>query len=345
MIVFFAVLCLLCIPQIKFAREGEYHPDYLLKDSTTAVNGFFVALVFLSHFKAYFELSGVYDKPFNSMMSFLNQLIVTTFLFYSGYGIMCSINKKGIPYVKSIPKKRFLSVLLHFDIAVMLYFVLNIILQKKMQLKTVLLSLVGWDSLGNSNWYIFAILILYIFVFISFMAVKDKKLLGVMLTAVFSCLYVCVMTFSEKKDFFYNTVMCYPVGMIYGLYKEKIEKFLQKSNVLYFGSLFLLFSVFFFFSLYGIKGAVIYQLWSISFVLFLVVLSMKIKVDNAFLRFFGKRIFEIYLLQRIPMIILKETSLVKFPYLCLIFSLLFTLLLSEIFSLCMKNLDRKLRLC
>ena len=116
---------------MKIAAEGQFHTDYLSKSNTTAINGIFVVLVFLCHFAQYVKFSPDFiDQSFVFFKSHLGQLVVTTFLFFSGYGIICSISKKGSDYIKSIPKKRFLSVLIHFDIAVILFMVVNVLLGK-----------------------------------------------------------------------------------------------------------------------------------------------------------------------------------------------------------------------
>ena len=90
--------------------------------------------------------------------------------------IMLSITKKGAPYVDSIIKKRLPSVWLRFALAVSLFVPVNIFLGTYHPLKKIMLSLVGWDGIGNSNWYIFDTLVLYILTFFSFkICTKDKK--------------------------------------------------------------------------------------------------------------------------------------------------------------------------
>lgn len=139
--------------------SGKSNTEYLSKESTTAINGIFVFLVFLCHAIGYVKVDPEIDVQWTTMHSYMGQLVVVPFLFFSGYGIMCSIRKKGDPYVKGMFKKRFLSLLLHFDLAVFLYFLLNIIfLKKDYSLADTLLAFLTWTSIGNSNWYIGAML-------------------------------------------------------------------------------------------------------------------------------------------------------------------------------------------
>lgn len=79
----------------KFVKSGEFNSDYMSKDTTGAINGIFVLLVFMCHISGYMKLGGSSDTIWLDLKSWLGQLVVVTFLFYSGYGMMCSIMKKG----------------------------------------------------------------------------------------------------------------------------------------------------------------------------------------------------------------------------------------------------------
>ena len=37
----------------KFVKSGEFNSDYMSKDTTGAINGFFVLLVFMCHISGY----------------------------------------------------------------------------------------------------------------------------------------------------------------------------------------------------------------------------------------------------------------------------------------------------
>ena len=93
----------------EISGKDSFQKDYISKESTSAINGLFVLLVFLKHASDQLDLNGnVFDKAYFSLGQGMGQLIVTTFLFYSGYGITYSILKKGSSYIRTIPKNRFL---------------------------------------------------------------------------------------------------------------------------------------------------------------------------------------------------------------------------------------------
>lgn len=75
---------------------------------------------------------------------------------------MESLKAKGYQYAHTVITRRFPKLLLFFDVAVLLFLVTNLILGKCPGLKQVLLSFTGWDSIGNSNWYMFIIFCMYI---------------------------------------------------------------------------------------------------------------------------------------------------------------------------------------
>lgn len=90
-------------------------------------------------------------------------MVGVMFLFYSGYGKIESILKRGLNYIKSFPKKRLLTVYINFIIAVLLFLIANLMIGNILDLKRVVLAFVAYTSIGNSNWYMFVVFALYIF--------------------------------------------------------------------------------------------------------------------------------------------------------------------------------------
>ena len=156
------------------------------------------------------------------------QLIVTTFFFYSGYGIMLSICQKGQPYVLSLITRRFPHLLLNFGIAVLMFGALQFSMGFSYSLSHVLLSLVGWKSMGNSTWFISTTLIAYLFIFVSFTICRTKRpYAGVSLTA--TLLAVCIpFILLEKDRYWIDTYLCIPAGMLFAMSKTHIETWLAR---------------------------------------------------------------------------------------------------------------------
>ena len=113
-------------------RYANYNEKYLSKDQTDAVKGIFIFIVFLSHFLSYQPIlsNGIIDKYGVLFPKKLGQLMVTLFLFYSGYGLMESAIKKGKNYINKLPTKRILKTLINFDIVVIIYMIATGFLQQ-----------------------------------------------------------------------------------------------------------------------------------------------------------------------------------------------------------------------
>lgn len=171
---FFLLFILLVIAATaKVFPQNEFHTEYLSKENTKGMKGLFVVLILFSHYAQYVTLDSVWDAPYLALRVHLNQMVVAPFLFYSGYGIMKSIQCKGKSYVKSIMKKRFPRIWFELIAAVFCFLIVNLFLGKTFPLKQILLSFVGWESVGNSNWYIMVMLILYIFTYLVFVFFKS----------------------------------------------------------------------------------------------------------------------------------------------------------------------------
>lgn len=320
-------------------RVRGVNPDYMSIPTTTAVKGVFVLLVFLRHYKGYVALEGALDRPFLVFDGKLGQLVVALFLFYSGYGLYESFQKKGQNYVHTIPKKRFLATLLHFDLAVILYLVVQaVFLGKFYSVKQMLWSLTSWTSVGNSNWFIFAILVMYL---VSWAALKFiPSQIGQLCTVtVLSGIYAAVFHyFYPDIWWWYDTILCYAAGMWFSFLKPQIQKFLSK-EVCFWVSFVVMLGVFRVLFYYR-NSLPVYEALAVVFCLLGVMATMKIQVGNKVLHWLGGQVFTVYILQRLPMMLLEKWGLSAYPYAFFIVSLAATLLLAAGFDWCLKRFDR-----
>ena len=347
MILFFFAVIVLSFYKIQCIRPGAgLNAACLSPDRTTSIKGIFVLLVFLSHANNYLlsmpaYTADVLNQPYINFQSHLGQGVVVIFLFYSGYGVMESIKKKGALYVHAIPKRRILKTLLHFDIAVLLYLFLDLALGTLARRSplTVLLAFTGWTSLGNSNWYIFAVLMLYLFTFVAFFRLAEKPARALWVVTGFTAVYIAVLAFL-KDAWWFDTVLLYPIGMWYSFGKVRIESFLRGKVYrfwLVFSAVFAAMVVFHLLC----ANYLCYELWLFTLALFIVLLTMKVEIGNAVLRFFGKHLFEIYILMRIPMLILLRLGITN-TYVFVLSSFAVTVLLAVGFQKMLALLDARL---
>lgn len=335
------VFLAVCIYNMKLSPLKSFNDRYLSRETTTAIKGIFVFFVFLSHFSQYFPYGADPGSAYYLIKHNSGQLIVTMFLFYSGYGIFESVKRKGTDYIKTFPKNRILKTMFHFDCAILLYYIINLILGLKFSLTDYLLSLFGWTSIGNSNWFIFAILVQYVIVYISFIVFRKNNLPAIVAITILTVAYMFVM--SKFKDaYWYNTALCLPLGLWYSYLKDFIEKISMKHNILYFLFLFLSVAAYYV-SFTHSKNILFYEIWMLSFIAIVILITMKVNICNKALIWLGNHVFSIYILQRMPMLIFKKTN-VKFNNINLYFILCFgiTIILAQLFDMTMGTADKKL---
>lgn len=295
---------LLLIVLFAKSRPTGWNEYYIGKETTSTINGLFIWLVFLSHFTQYLPSSAG-----NIVGDNLGQLVVVMFLFYSGYGCAVQYLTKGESYLRAFPRKRILPTLINFDIAVCAFIAVGLLLGKSMTARKVVLSLVCWDSVGNSNWYIFVIMLCYALFWFSAGVVKRKanvidgggQIWQVILILLLS---VSVIALSRVRPLFWcDTMMAFGAGAVFGLNRSRVEEFLKKNYLICFVIAVILFVSVVYIPFVGKKYWIAHNIKSLAFAAMVVMVTMKISIDNALLRWSGEHLFPIYIYQRIPMIV------------------------------------------
>ncbi len=336
MVLFLCLIAGLGLWGIRYAGRNQFHQDYLDKESTLAIKGVFLLLVFASHFTQYVEYKTALSLPYMLFRELTGQLIVVPFLFYSGYGVCCSLKIKGYSYLKTMPLKRIARVLIQFDIAVLLFFLSALLMGNHITVKRLLLSLVGWDSVGNSNWYVFAILNLYFISYLSCMGLSEKgqfsgeKEAGWIMVVLTLCLVWILSRY--KPGYFYNTLLAYPSGFLFCVYQEKIEKHVFRSDRMYLLVLTMLLMLLLIFRVEWKQHLSAYLAATVVFSGIVLLLTAKFQIHNRFLCYCGKHLFSLFILQRLPMMILAKTPLVDIIPVFFLCSLVITFLLSWLFD-------------
>ena len=291
----FSLIIALLFHHAKLVGRNE---AYLDKGTTSTINGFFICVVFLVHFAQYCS-----DYYSNSVSHLIRQLVVVSFLFYSGYGCAIQYRRKGRDYLTTFPRKRILMTLVNFDIAVCMFIIVGLLLGKSFPLRQIALSFIGWDAVGNSAWYIFAILLCYAAFWASFKLFGSFPQHLRMVTCVILVALFVVALSRIKEPYWYNTMMVFPAGVLYGLYKGQIEGFLARYYWPCLAFLGALLAVVTHLPVIGPRYWASFNLKSISFALIIVLATMKIELRSPALRWCGEHLFPLYIYQRIPMIL------------------------------------------
>ena len=335
MIYFDVALFVLCLASLKINKQ-KYNKEWLSITQMTNIKGIFIIIVFLSHMRQYISANSIDTILHNELMGRIGQRMVVYFLVCSGFGVMENIKKKGKLYISAIPHKRVLNVIIKFDIVVCIYILVDIIINRtcSYSISHILLSFTGWESVGNSNWYVFAIIYAYIVTWIAYSVTKKHKC-GIAIVCLLSMVYIVVLFIANKGTWWYDTILCYPVGMLISLYKEKIEKVFS-NNIFYIVVLSL--SVF---CTFVNQNTIYIQIVQMLFFAVVMILgTMYVSFCNPFLEWCGRNLFGMYILQRIPMIVLKELGFAeKNIYLYTVLCFIICCVLALIFNKLMKSLE------
>lgn len=298
--------------KINFSKNSFYK-DSFSRENTTVISGIFVILVFLSHFSSYIVDDPVIYPLFTKVSG---QLIVAPFLLFSGYGVMKSIEHKGDTYIRSFGIKRIFRVWCHFTLAVCVYLAVAVIWGTKYNMRRILLSFIGLSSVGNSNWFMFTLLCVYLMTMISGLILIKRKRTVPFAVAVLIVVFMFVMKQRGMSYYYYDTAFAYAFGMFYELYEDRIQKFFTKNNTVYIACFLIIGVVFIAASLWRSHTHWIssFIVWVTSFCVLLMLFSLKVKSNNSLLLILGRYSFEIYIMQRIPMNLLYKSLPNKYVF-------------------------------
>lgn len=305
---YFSILLALCMLATMKVCTNGIDKEYIARENTQVIKGVFILIVFMSHIRGYAAFESPGDLFCIRVLNYIGQLMVAMFLFYGGYGVFEAIKNKGKNYIDNFGKRRIGKVWTDFASAVLVFLVVDIALGNYYSVGHILLSFTGWTSIGNSNWYMFAIFTLYIFTYAVFKFLWKNKLAALVVMTICSLGYIFVM--SKAKEYWWSdTYLCYVLGMWYSFFKEKIEEVSEKNIITYYISTIAVI-VFYFLA----KEFCTEKVWggniiAIFFCLSIVFVTMKIRFKNKLIMWFGENLFWIYILQRLPMMIFTELGL------------------------------------
>lgn len=340
MICLLILLVIICLLHVKIHKR--FDENFLCKSNTTGIKGLFVILVFIAHVLQYIVLQdNMADKLLDFCMGVLGQNIVVVFLLYSGFGIGEAIKSKGHAYISTIPYNRILKTWINFLGALVLYWILDLcILHGGYGTKEYLLSIFAWESIGNSTWFVFGILICWGATWLSFVLLHDRRKAYICL-CILLIIYILVIKNLKNGHAWYDTILCYPLGMAVSFGKARVDRILTSN--LKTGIIVLLSSFWIVIRLFVPQNIVVRELQSILFAVFVLTVVSRITVNNKILQWFGTHTFSIYILQRIPMNLLAFwgiNSSFRWGYILMCLSI--TCVLAYVFDKIIFDLDKKL---
>ena len=338
MILYFSIIVIIVLLSSSVWPQGQWKNSYISMEQSNNIKGLFTLLIFLGHSTGFVVLNGLLDTSYLIIKSHLDQSVVVMYLFYSGYGMTESYKKRKLDYIKSLPSKRIIPLLFNYSLSVVLCLIVCIILGVLPSISQIMLSFLGWISIGNYNWYIFVILSLYILFGLSFAfssKMQSEKVAlkaGAFILTILSVALIYFMRFpGQRPPWFYNTVITFPLGIWFSIYKARIESYLN-SRFRFFASFAICLLIYINSFLFRDMSFIIYEVWIISATIAILLLSTKIKISSSILAFFGKLALPMLILQKITFIVLTRLKINDYPYLFIFLSFALSVLLSVLFN-------------
>ena len=226
-------------------------------------------------------------------------------------------------------------------LAVALFAVLDLALGIPQEVEKWAFCWIGWESIGNSNWFVFDTLVFYFMALILMLGLKKRS--GAVYCAWLSVLCVVfwlVMRLARGVEtWWYDTILCFPAGAWYGLLKERIDAAAQKTAVWWCGlaAIGVAFGALYF---YGHIAA--FSLCAALFCVLVVWVTMKVRLQNGVLLWLGRRSFSIYITQRLPMILLSHLGWNSNKPLFVALTLMTVFPVAEGFHRLLKIVDKRL---
>ena len=142
-------------------------------------------------------------------------------------------------------------------------------------------------------------------------------------------LFLILLLAKYKKHYWYNTLLCFNIGMWFSYFREKIEFFFNKNNKNFF-ILFLIIAVAFLCSFFLIETqSPLFIIKALLFSVMIVMFQSKISLQKSIIfNHLGNHVFSFYMLQRIPFMIFKNLKFDSNIYVFFILTFIFTVIIS-----------------
>ena len=200
----------------------------LSQDVSISLKGIFAIMVLLHHFQ---QRTGIIMQPLiGKAFELLGFLSVSVFLFFSGYGLMTSLEKKGKRYLDDFLKNRIYPLYCINLLLILLSALKEIITGGSILLKDILSSLFLAHTIVTYGWYIQTILIFYILFYGVFTIIKNKTA-GFIFLASFVVVYVIISHTMDAEPATYISSLAFILGMICSRWKGKAIRFFENKLI------------------------------------------------------------------------------------------------------------------
>ena len=316
----FLIFSFLSFINVNIKGFNTFFEDYMNLDNTNSIKGIFVWMIFFRHCTSYYKID--YRKTCFIIDRALQQNIVSLFLFYSGFGINESLKTKGIKYIKTLPIKSII-IFIKSQLILLIFLLNNKILGKTVSLKHYIYAVIFKNGIGNSYWFAFTIMTLYLYSFISFIFIREQRFhfIGIIFITIISYYHVKLVYkyYHPREIISVDTIICFVTGFYYSFFNLYLNKIFMLNDIIYFTFISIFIYIYYIYYIHPLKKSILYiSIKNMFFSLIIILLTMKIQFKNDFLKFMNSHSYSIYLLQRVVMIFVhqkgyfRDTEFIRF---------------------------------
>lgn len=364
------LILMLLMAGMKVAPKHQFHNDYFSLEISKGVQGLLGVCAILHLTSIGLEKMGRGSSLFH-IYSYCGILIVGYFFFCSGYGLIHSLNTKK-DYLQGFVKKRIILILVPFFICNYIYLIFSQFMGVTFKSLDLIAAFLGLLLSNNEMWFAVEIMIFYLLFYLIFRFIKKQNAaIGVMSVCVMILMAISFIlgrdydTVSQglwfRGEWWYNTTALFVLGMIYAKCEERLVKWLHTAYVpmllfsmIGFVMLFFIDRKVLVFDPYGATvenpmyiGRLIALFIQIIFVTFFILLvlmiMMKIRVQNKILSFLGEFSLEILLINYFSATLfsgLLGTDLLMYLIVVITTSIIAAVVINKI-KICILDLEQK----
>ena len=221
--------------QGKIAKSGDFNEDIWNRNQAKMLQAFACIGVIFHHVTQLITSYGQVNKGPITIMSSMGILFTSIFFFFSGYGLITSVNNKP-GYLDDFLIHRLSTILVPFFVSNTIYVLVRInydhIPTSGVDVIRIILGLV---LLNGNGWYIVEILILYLMFYCFFRVIRNRTIATILLclsaAAIILIGYGSGHDYSDigdkwfKGEWWYNSTIVFIMGVLVAQYKERIIDF------------------------------------------------------------------------------------------------------------------------
>ncbi|HPF29063.1 MAG TPA: acyltransferase [Lachnospiraceae bacterium] len=327
--IYIIILLIIFLFGARCAKPGQFVQNALPLRVTKGIQGFFALCILVHHLALQVRYLPAYDNGLRFFEN-LGVLFVGFFFFCSGYGLIISSETKE-HYLDTFVKRRVFTVLVPFFICNYAFMFTTLLRGNQYSVGTLVQAFFGLFLLNDHMWFAVEIMILYMVFFLLFRFVK-KEWVRYFLMTFFVLIMMTVSFFLGhekaglqgaywfKGEWWYNTTPLMLVGMLIARFRKPLRVMAQKlywvllavDAILFYGlfagTVTLISTGGYWTEYANYKGYVdkittlsVQLPMVISFVILLLLILLKVEINNKALEFFGKISLEMILLEKVFM--------------------------------------------